>query len=52
MQGKLVFSQQISGLTRVNLSNLPDGVYILKARTGDMINFDRLILENSNQAGL
>ena len=52
MQGKLVFSQQISGLTRVNLSNLPDGVYILKVRTGDMINFDRLILENSNQAGL
>ena len=46
-QGKLVFNKIINGLTQVNLGHLPEGVYILKVRSGDMVNFDKLILENT-----
>jgi hypothetical protein len=46
-QGKLVFNTTINGLTKVNLAHLPEGVYILKVSSGGMVNFDKLILENT-----
>ena len=45
MTGNLVFNSDTEGNTKINLSGLPKGIYIIKFETGGFIRYEKLILE-------
>ena len=45
MTGNTVFDADVEGNTKINLNDLPKGIYIIKIETGGFIRYEKLILE-------
>jgi len=43
-QGEEVYSETLSGTSRINLRNLPVGIYMVKINTGDFNYYDKLVI--------